>query len=138
MWHAGGSWRSERSDATLTDANRRTSVSARSRRVINVCRVVGHATRHRAGRAPTLAVEGAEYCDECVCLCVCQSVHEHISGTIHPVFTNSACYLWPFAFSALTLLVGRHEGHLACKKLSGGVLAWLSVWSKVQTCIWPS
>ena len=26
----------------------------------------------------------------------------------------------------------------ACKKLSGGVLAWLSVWSKVQTCIWPS
>jgi len=31
------------------------------------------------------------------------------------------------AFSALTLLVGRQEGHLACKKLSGGVLAWLSV-----------
>jgi len=40
-----------------------------------------------------------------------------------------------FAFSALTLLVGRQEGHLACKKLSGGVLAWLSVWSEVQTCI---
>jgi len=31
------------------------------------------------------------------------------------------------AFSALTLLVGRQEGHPACKKLSGGVLAWLSV-----------
>jgi len=43
-----------------------------------------------------------------------------------------------FAFSALTLLVGRQEGHPACKKLSGGVLAWLSVWSEVQTCIWPS
>jgi len=42
------------------------------------------------------------------------------------------------AFSALMLLVGWHEGHLACKKLSGGVLAWLSVWSKVQTCTWPS
>ena len=41
-------------------------------------------------------------------------------------------------FSALTLLVGRQQGHLACKKLSGGVLAWLSVWSEVQTCIWPS
>jgi len=39
------------------------------------------------------------------------------------------------AFSALTLLVGQQEGHLACKKLSGGVLAWLSVWSEVQTCI---
>ena len=42
------------------------------------------------------------------------------------------------AFSALTLLVGRQEGHPACKKLSGGVLVWLSVWSEVQTCIWPS
>jgi len=35
------------------------------------------------------------------------------------------------AFSALTLLVGRQEEHPACKKLSGVVLAWLSVWSKV-------
>jgi len=43
-----------------------------------------------------------------------------------------------FAFSALTLLLGRQEGHLACKKLSGGMLAWLSVWSEVQTCIRPS
>ena len=42
------------------------------------------------------------------------------------------------AFSALTLLVGRQEGHPACKKLSCGVLAWLSVWSEVQTCIWSS
>ena len=42
------------------------------------------------------------------------------------------------AFSALTLLVGWQEGHPACKRLSGGVLAWLSVWSEVQTCIWPS
>jgi len=34
------------------------------------------------------------------------------------------------AFSALTLLVGWQEGHPACKKLSGGVLAWLSAWSE--------
>ena len=33
------------------------------------------------------------------------------------------------SFSALTLLVGRQEGHPACKNLSSGVLAWLSVWS---------
>jgi len=44
----------------------------------------------------------------------------------------------PVAFSALTLLVGQQEGHLACKKQSGGVLAWLSVWTKVQTCTWPN
>jgi len=43
-----------------------------------------------------------------------------------------------FAFSALTLLVGWQEGHPACKKLSREVLAWLSVWSEVQTCICPA
>ena len=42
------------------------------------------------------------------------------------------------AFSALTLLVGRQEWHPACKKPSGGVLAWLSDWSEVHTCVWPS
>ena len=48
------------------------------------------------------------------------------------------CFAATVAFSALMLLVGRQEGHPACKKQSGGVLAWLSVWSEVQTCIWPS
>ena len=43
-----------------------------------------------------------------------------------------------FAFSASTLLVGRQEGHLAFKKQSGRVPVWLSVWSAVQTYIWPS
>jgi len=33
--------------------------------------------------------------------------------------------LFIVAFSALTLLVGQQEGHPACKKQSGGVLAWL-------------
>ena len=47
-------------------------------------------------------------------------------------------YVLLFAFSASTLLVGQQEGHTACKKLSRGVLAWLSIWSEVQTCIWPS
>jgi len=43
-----------------------------------------------------------------------------------------------FAFSALTLLAKQQEGHPACKKQSGGVLMWLSVYSKVQNCIQPS
>ena len=51
---------------------------------------------------------------------------------------SSFCFICEFAFSALTLLVGRQKGHLVCKKRSGEVLAWLSVWSEVQTCIWPS
>jgi len=42
------------------------------------------------------------------------------------------------AFSALTLLVGQQEGHPFCKRLSDGVLAWLSIWRDLQICIWPS
>ena len=34
-------------------------------------------------------------------------------------------------------LSGR-KGIRSVKNLSGGVLAWLSVWSEMQTCIWPS
>ena len=37
-----------------------------------------------------------------------------------------------YAFSALTLLVGRQEEHPACKKLSDEVLTWLPVWNEVQ------
>ena len=48
---------------------------------------------------------------------------------------NSMCLQ---CFDCLTLLVGWQEGHPASKKLSGGVLAWLAVWSEMQTCIWPS
>jgi len=34
--------------------------------------------------------------------------------------------------------LGGQEGHPTCKKLSSGVLAWLSVWSEMQTCICPA
>ena len=51
---------------------------------------------------------------------------------------NNCLFYTDFAFTALTLLVGWQEGHPACNKLSGGELAWLSVWSEVQTCICPA
>jgi len=41
-------------------------------------------------------------------------------------------------FGALMLVVGWQEGHPACRKLSGGVLAWLSLWSEVPTSTRPS
>jgi len=50
-----------------------------------------------------------------------------ISRIFHPAFSLSPFLFTTNAFSALTLLVGWQEGHLACKKLIGGVLAWLSV-----------
>jgi len=76
----------------------------------------------------------------CVCVCVLLS-----GGLVTSQFSVAVQQGRPLlfavrriAFSALMLVVGWQEGHPACKKLSGGVLAWLSVWSKVQTCIWPS
>jgi len=42
------------------------------------------------------------------------------------------------AFSAVTQLVGRQEGHLACNKLSGGVLVWLSVWVRCRLACGPA
>jgi len=53
-------------------------------------------------------------------------------------FLANLVLLLMLAFSALMLLVGRQEGHPARKKQSGGVLAWLSVWSEMQTCNMPS
>jgi len=38
-------------------------------------------------------------------------------------------------FDAIVWVAGRAP---ACKKPSGGMLAWLCVWVKVQICIWPS
>ena len=56
----------------------------------------------------------------------------------HLTTTTILWQLYRTTFSALMLLVGQQEGHPACKKLIGRVLAWLSVWSEVQTCILPS
>jgi len=39
-------------------------------------------------------------------------------------------------FSDLILLVGCQDEHPACKKLSGEVVAWLSVCSKVQMIVY--
>ena len=75
--------------------------------------------------------------------------HQHFQGSsggfvIHhyagKVYIEFCLYVFVsvLAFSALTLLVGRQEGHPTCKKLTVGVLALLSVWNEVQTCMWPS
>jgi len=47
---------------------------------------------------------------------------------IYIIFLSTA------AFSALTLLVGRQEGHLACKKAEWGDVSMV-IWDEVQTCI---
>jgi len=45
----------------------------------------------------------------------------------HPYIRTGTVYvrlIQSYTFSALTLLVGRQEGHPAFKKLSGEVLVW--------------
>ena len=48
----------------------------------------------------------------------------------------SCCRWYPRRVSVLEGY-SRHETPRQ-RNLSGGVLAWLSIWSKVQTCVWPS
>jgi len=70
---------------------------------------------------------------------VAQELQHDFQCHLAILFQYVYVYLLHGAFSALTLFVGRQEeGHPACKKLSGGVLAWLFVWSDVQICIWPT
>jgi len=71
------------------------------------------------------------------------TAHQHIIGYSVPHTANKLQItllelMYCIVFSALTLLIGWQERHPACKKLSGGMLAWLCVWVKVQICIWPS
>jgi len=68
-------------------------------------------------------------------------LNRYKSAYLHSVYNHTTFtvnHFYATAFSALTLLVGRQEEHPACKKLSGGVLAWLSVWSEVQTAYGPA
>ena len=55
-----------------------------------------------------------------------------MSAVVRRCTVYERLYVFQKAFIALTLLVGCQEGHPARKILSDGVLAWLSVWSKVQ------
>ena len=66
---------------------------------------------------------------------VCITVHKCTVHTLQHVIVVQVIII---AFSALTLFVGWQKWHLACKKLSSGMLAWLSLWGEVQICIWPS
>ena len=58
-------------------------------------------------------------------------------------YTNAHTYLSTYLLTLLPSVLwrcwlGGRKSIRPLKKLSGGVLAWLSVWSEGQTCIWPS
>ena len=65
--------------------------------------------------------------------------------SFHFRFFPSSPFLFPSIFSFLPVpsvlwrcWLGSRKGIRPVKNLSGGVLAWLSVWSELQTCIRPS
>ena len=75
-----------------------------------------------------LREEKFRYCSVlCFVWTLCKMMHTQMSSSYTWLFTFGFHFLIHcLAFSALTLLVGRQEVHPACKKLSGGILAWLS------------
>ena len=59
----------------------------------------------------------------------------------HTTFYSTSIETMRLPFSPSVLWrcwLGGRKGIRPVEKQSGGVLAWLSVWSEVQTCIWPS
>ena len=60
----------------------------------------------------------------------------------NPFYRQLKTFMFESAYRVPSVLwccwLGGRKGIRPVKKLSGRVLAWLSVWSKVQTCIWPS
>ena len=69
-----------------------------------------------------------------ICAALCIIIVHMVRQKKVTNFLLCASLFLTIAFSALMLLVGQH-GIQPVKKLSGGVLAWLSVCSEVQTCI---
>ena len=67
-----------------------------------------------------------------------RSCHLSNNTEYHYHTTANSYTLYPACLPSVLWRCWLQEGHLACKKLSGGLLAWLSDWSEVQTCIWPS
>jgi len=93
---------------------------------------------------------------DCMHLCVCENAAacNHIDGSCACTagWTGQFCHLrtlryirfvhsaWPDPVPSVLwrCWLGDRKGIRPVKNLRGGVLAWLSVWSEMQTCIWPS
>ena len=75
----------------------------------------------------------------CPSVCACLGVLACCRLLVLRLCSFAELYVWHCVPSVLWCcwLSGR-KGIRPVKKLSGGVLAWLSDWSEVQTCIWPS
>ena len=69
-------------------------------------------------------------------LCASLFVTKYMVYTFSVILNNYYHFQVPSVLWCCWL--GGRKGIRPVKNLSGGVLAWLSVWSEVQTCMWPS
>ena len=136
------------------------SYTIKSRRLFLHTRPCHHRLRYLRPPCQVASVNYLSFVFSRLCSCSCgprfsflekkwrkKLTHDHLE-TFAKTEVDMCCRLFVFyspsglavcAFSALTLLVGHREEHPAKKKLRDEVLAWLSVWSKVQMiCIWSS
>jgi len=89
---------------------------------------------------------------ETVCVCLYYTMRQN-KGTTFLLWINLLIcnVIWQNLVLLLNIIInvimpsvlwhcwlGDRKGTQPVKKLSGGVLAWLSAWSKVQSCIWPN
>ena len=69
---------------------------------------------------------------------MCQSLKVTASCMDHFMAFDRRHLTSPVLLPSVLWRCWRQKGHLARKKTSGGVLAWLCVWSEMQTCTRPS
>ena len=74
-----------------------------------------------------------------VWLSVWSEVQTCIVAQLMPLPPTVSCFSKiQIGFTFLVLAHLGSPGQRAVKRVCDGVLAWLSVWIEVQTCIWPS
>jgi len=118
--------------------SKRRRIQRSTRHLLPICTDMSHDIRFSAfsvrSKTTTGTAVGQRICQPTIYQAAYVSLacfHHSAHNMYNNITFSLSCCLQCFAFSALTLLVGRQEGHPACKKQSGGVLAWLSVWSEV-------
>ena len=102
-----------------------------------VCRMIMHCWMNAVMLQLSAPSHGIQSCLFFVCSVLLSSTQRTYVLLLICLFLYNF-FISPCTFSALTLLVGRQEGHPAYKKLERWGTGMVSVWSEVQTCIRPS
>jgi len=114
--------------ALPSPAQRRPRYKQRQTTISDSQRFAGSNTKPDTTQREAVSLSCCEYTDARGSDCGMKQAENNVCGTAHTqlgsrLTTRGLC---------------NFRGDLLFKKLSGGVLAWLSVWSKMQTCTQPS